>query len=241
MFGISIPSLYDLIYAYKEYDQEVKQIECNLRSIGFTFDSVLELACGTGCYLEHFGCEQKFGVDICEESLMYASFRVGRASFKKFDITKISSKNTPFSSKRFDLIVGLFGAIGYVSKDQLYTSISNWLELLNPDGILLLEPWHEYPKVGEYHQTYRSKGIDIHRRTEVQFLQELQNQTIMDFTYTVVQNDQTHILQTQECLYSHSFDELKSIIEEQCGGIIVHTDKSSFTNDGQWYIKRKKQ
>ena len=142
--------------------------------------------------MEHFDCEQKFGVDICEESLMYASFRVGSASFEKFDITKISSKNSPFSSNRFDLIVGLFGAIGYVSKDQLHTSISNWLALLNPDGVLLLEPWHGHPKVGEYHQTYRSKDIDIHRRTEVQFIQELQNQTIMDFTYTVVQNGQTN-------------------------------------------------
>ena len=240
MFGLSIPSLYDLIYAYKNYEGEVKQIEHNLRSMKVSFDSVLELATGTGCYLEHFGCEQKFGIDICEESLMYASFRVGGASFKNFDITKITPKNCPFSINKFDLIVGLFGAVGYVSKDQLQSSISNWLDLLSQDGVLILEPWHEHPKVGEYHHTYRSKDIEIHRQTEVLFKPELDNQTIMDFSYTIEQDGRTKKLHRREYLYSHSFHELKSMIEEHCNGLIVHTDKSSFSNDGQWYIKKKK-
>ena len=59
MFGISIPSLYDHIYAYKNYEGEVKQIKSNLQSMGVPFNSVLELATGTGCYLEHFVCEHK--------------------------------------------------------------------------------------------------------------------------------------------------------------------------------------
>ncbi len=240
MFGISIPSLYDLIYAYKNYEDEVKQIEGNLQSIGLNFDSVLELATGTGRYLEYFYCEEKFGIDICEESLMYASFRAEEASFQTFDITKITPKNCPFSINRFDLIVGMFGTVGYVSKDQLQASISNWLDLLSHDGILILEPWHEHPKIGEYHQTYRSKGIEIHRRTDLHFKSEKDNQTLMDFTYTIKQDGRTEKLHSRECLYSHSFHELKSLIEEHCSGLIVHTDKSSFSNDGQWYIKKKK-
>ena len=95
--------------------------------------SLLDVACGTGKHLEHLGdefdCE---GLDLNPEFVKLAQQRTGvrvhSASMDAFDI-----------EERFDAVVCLFSSIGYTS--DLPGAIGSMARHLNPDGVLIIEPW----------------------------------------------------------------------------------------------------
>ena len=235
MFGTSVPYLYDAIYRYKDYNAQAQSILNNLTNLSAPEATILEMACGTGRFLESFKSYAQFGIDLCEESLMYASFRNPSAKFKSFNINVINQDTSPFEQKQFDVVLSLFGAIGYTPPEELETCLQNWLSLLPEKGILVLEPWHFSPETGQYTQKFQSSNLEINRLADVSVSD---GWTTMNFGFTVKHpNGRVEELQSTERLYSHSVAELKRVIEA-LGASVLHKEASDFQEDGQWYIGR---
>jgi len=234
MFKISVPYLYDAIYRYKNYQQEAENIIRTLAELGHDSGSLLELACGTGRYLEYFKKYDRFGIDLCDESLMYASLRNPSAQFKTLDMMDIRKGSSPFQEDQFDVIIGLFGAIGYIQPERLASCLKNWLSLLKPNGIMILEPWHFEPEEGEYKQLYSSAELMVQRKAKVTIEKGWTN---MDFTFAVDHaNGKKDILKSQERLYSHSPNTLQAVLHD-LDASVIQKECSDFQKNGQWYIR----
>ena len=173
--------LYDYIYSWKDYLTEakcVRHIFENQR--GRPLDSVIEWACGTGRYLEAFSDVRSIGVDLCEESLLMASRRVPSAQLF------LENMSTFVSNEPVDLVLGLFGAIGYLEpKNELPLALMNAYESLNDDGILIIEPWvseEEFKKNKVYLQTYKALNMQVARMA---ITDQVDMQSVLNFEYLV--------------------------------------------------------
>ncbi|HXO42993.1 MAG TPA: class I SAM-dependent methyltransferase [Thermoanaerobaculia bacterium] len=154
---------YDLIYAAKDYEGEaryqVQLIEKYKRSSG---RDLLEMACGTGRYLEFFArgftCT---GLDLNPAMLRIARKRVKQARLVQGDMLTMKL------GKQFDVVACLFSSIGYVRGSRnLRKAIRNFADHLKPGGVMLISPWisKEDYNVGMPHlDTYESKDIKIAR------------------------------------------------------------------------------
>ena len=154
---------YDLIYAAKDYEGEarylVQLIERHKRSPG---RDLLEVACGTGRYLEFFArgfsCT---GLDLNPAMLSIARKRVKKARLVHGDMLTMKL------GKQFDVVACLFSSIGYVrGRRKLRQAIGNFADHLEPGGVMLIAPWisKEDFNVGmPYLETYESKDVKIAR------------------------------------------------------------------------------
>jgi ubiquinone/menaquinone biosynthesis C-methylase UbiE len=154
---------YDLIYAAKDYEGEaryqVQLIERYKRSSGRDF---LEIACGTGRYLEFFARDFTCtGLDLNPAMLRIARRRVKQARLVQGDMLTMKL------GKQFDVVACLFSSIGYVRGSRnLRKAIRNFADHLKPGGVMLISPWisKEDFNVGmPYLDTYESKDIKIAR------------------------------------------------------------------------------
>ena len=138
IFYRELAKYYDLVYHKKDYKKEsgklLKLISKYKKSKG---NDLLEVACGTGKYLEHF---KKYfrcvGCDLNKEMLKLARKRIKKVLLKKCDMINFDLK------KKFDVILCLFSSIGYVKTyANLKKAILNFARHLKPAGVVIIEPW----------------------------------------------------------------------------------------------------
>ena len=131
---------YDEVYASigKDYPAEAnkarKFIQKYKQSNG---NSLLDVGCGTGIHAnllsKHYQVE---GLDIDPKMLSVARKKYPKIRFQQGDMVNFKLKS------KFDIIVCLFSAIGYVkTKSRLHRTIKNMCQHLLPGGVLLVEPW----------------------------------------------------------------------------------------------------
>lgn len=131
---------YDAIYASvgKDYPAEAKIVRKFIqkykRSKG---DSLLDIGCGTGIHANLLGKRyQVEGLDIDPKMLAVARKNYPKIRFQQGDMVDFKLK------KKFDIIVCLFSAIGYVkTKSRLQKTIKSMSHHLLPGGVVLVEPW----------------------------------------------------------------------------------------------------
>jgi ubiquinone/menaquinone biosynthesis C-methylase UbiE len=131
---------YDDIYAStgKDYPAEankvLKFIQKYKQSNGNT---LLDVGCGTGIHAnllsKHYQVE---GLDIDQKMLSIARKKYPKIRFLQGDMVNFKLGH------KFDIIVCLFSAIGYVkTKSRLQRTIKNMVQHLLPGGVLSVEPW----------------------------------------------------------------------------------------------------
>jgi SAM-dependent methyltransferase len=100
-------------------------------------NSLLDVGCGTGVHANLLGKYfQVEGLDIDPKMLSVARKNYPNIPFQQGDMVDFKSKN------KFDIIVCLFSAIGYVkTRSRLQRTIKNMAQHLLPGGVLLVEPW----------------------------------------------------------------------------------------------------
>ena len=130
-------ALYNDVYSWKDYQKEVQVLLAELRNMGKTSGSILELACGTGKYLSYFEGWTRTGVDLCKESLSAAKSELEDSLLVCADMSETGLCGS------FDVIICLFGGISYLPLESRIKAIQHWRTLLKPDGILIVEPWIE--------------------------------------------------------------------------------------------------
>ena len=131
---------YDEIYTSmgKDYSKESakthKLIQKYLNTKG---KSLLDVGCGTG---HHAGIlsrnYQVEGLDLDPNILSIARKKYPKIRFHKGDMVNFKL------TKKFDVIVCVFSAIGYVrTKPNLNKAIQTMTQHLLPGGVMLIEPW----------------------------------------------------------------------------------------------------
>lgn len=131
---------YDALYRAlgKDYAAEADRIAKiaaeRCRSGG---NALLDIGCGTGLHIEalrdRFACE---GLDVERTMLDVARSRNPGVTFHLGDMIGFNL------SKKFDVIICLFGSIGYAPNTQrLEQSLGTFARHLKPGGVIVVEPW----------------------------------------------------------------------------------------------------
>src|SRR4051812_30867118 len=123
-------AVYDAIYKFKNYEEEVAKVAEIVRARNPAAKSLLDVGCGTGEHILHlkkdFDCA---GIDLSPQLLAACreknpDVEVFEGDMKDFDL-----------GRKFDAIVCLFGAVGYMLTNvDLDKAIANMAKHLEPDG-----------------------------------------------------------------------------------------------------------
>ena len=139
-------SYYDRIYAFKDYQAEVRRLRSLLAARGVGVGDgvsagdggrLLDVACGTGGHLDHLRAHYEVeGLDISPELLAIARRKHPDIVFHEGDMVDFDL------GRRFDLVTCLFSSIGYVKTiERAAAAIACMARHLNPAGVLVIEPW----------------------------------------------------------------------------------------------------
>ena len=133
---------YELLHATrgKDYAREAAAVTERIRRRRPEARTVLDVACGSGLHLAAFAAAgwDVEGVDLSEPMLAAAAARVPGVELHAADM------RTFRLDRRFDAVVCLFSAIGYMtSAHDLAVAVTNMAEHLLPGGVLVVEPWFE--------------------------------------------------------------------------------------------------
>ncbi len=134
------PELYDLIYScYKDYAAESAAVAASVRQANPAARTVLDVACGTGEHARHLTQTHGFAVDGLDIEPGFA--RIARGKLPQATITEADMCDFHLG-RRYDAVVCLFSAIGYVrTVEHLRRAIRCLREHLREDGVALVEPW----------------------------------------------------------------------------------------------------
>ncbi|HSB90684.1 MAG TPA: methyltransferase domain-containing protein [Anaerolineales bacterium] len=129
---------YDIVYSFKDYAGEVDKLRALLEARARRpLRRVLDVACGTG---EHLRFLQAFydveGLDLNEAMLEVARAKLPGVTLHHADMLDFDL------GRRFDAVVCLFSAVGYLRTDEELTAgVANMARHLGPGGVLAVEPW----------------------------------------------------------------------------------------------------
>jgi SAM-dependent methyltransferase len=129
---------YDRIYHWKDYSEEARELLRIARRFAGRPRSVLDVACGTGRHLEFLGRGRAAaGVDLSPAMLREARRRLGpSAELRQGDM------RTFRLGRRFDLVVCLFSAIGYMpTRRDRDRALANFFRHTAPGGAAIVEGW----------------------------------------------------------------------------------------------------
>jgi SAM-dependent methyltransferase len=129
--------VYDVAYHFVDYAGTAASVIDLIRARHPRAKSLLEVACGTGRYLElftaHFEVE---GLDLSPEMLARAKARLPTTPLHHRDMAEFSL------GRHYDVVCCLFRSIAYVrTRERLESAIAAMALHLAPDGILLVEPF----------------------------------------------------------------------------------------------------
>jgi SAM-dependent methyltransferase len=129
--------IYDAVYAsIRDYPREAAELDGLIQKRRPRARTLLDVACGTGAHLEHLTGYEAEGLDLDPEMLAVARERLPNVRLHEGDMTDFDL------GKRFDAVVCMFSSIGYVrTEEQLRSAITSMARHLEPDGVLVVEPW----------------------------------------------------------------------------------------------------
>ncbi len=129
---------YDALYARKDYAGEAERLHARIQRYKRTSGStLLDVGCGTGAHLVHLRRHyQVEGLDLDERMLAIARQRLPEVTFHQGDMVDFDL------GRRFDVVVCLFGSIGYVkTESRLRQALQTMSRHVHPGGLVIVEPW----------------------------------------------------------------------------------------------------
>jgi SAM-dependent methyltransferase len=137
MFGKSA-QFYDALYAGKDYAQAATRLQTLIRERLPHATTLLDVGCGTGRHLECLRGQYRSveGLDLNPGLLAIARSRLPGVALHCGDMASFDL------GKKFDVVICLFSAIAYVeSAERMRQSIAAMSRHLEPNGLLIVEPW----------------------------------------------------------------------------------------------------
>ena len=175
-------SVYDRVYAWKDYAQEARRVHALVRRYGpRPARTLLDVGCGTGIHLRYLArWYDVTGLDASGPMLVVARRKLPDAHFVQ---GTMQSFRLP---RRFDVITCLFSVIGYArSETDLGRTLANFARHLAPGGIVLVEPWltpREYREGSVHLGTY---GTEAHPIARMNTSELRAGRSVMDMHYLV--------------------------------------------------------
>lgn len=129
---------YDLIYSFKNYEEESQKIRDVIKKErpgqGLT---LLDIGCGTGehhIYLKkHYSVD---GIDLNPQFIKAAQLKNPNGTYSVANMIDFKL------NKQYDVITCLFSSIGYLANmTEITMALKCFHKHLAPGGLLLLEPW----------------------------------------------------------------------------------------------------
>lgn len=129
--------VYDEIYGAKDYEGEAARLHDLIQARHPGARTLLDVACGTGCHLEHLRSWYEVeGLDREPTLLAIARKRLPEVPLHEGDMRDFDL------GERFDAVTCLFSAIGHVgSTDELRAAVRAMANHLADGGVLVVEPW----------------------------------------------------------------------------------------------------
>lgn len=133
-----LADVYDAIYSFKDYRAEARRVAAlakrTKRSDGRT---LVDVGCGTGAHIVHlqrsFDC---VGVDASAAMLRVARRNAPGVRFVQGDMRTVRLR------RKFDVVVSLFSAIGYMrTARDLQRAADTLAAHAKPGGAVVVEPW----------------------------------------------------------------------------------------------------
>ena len=132
--------VYDALYLARiDYESHASAVIGLIKDRVPRARSVLEVACGTGLYLQYLDAEfEVAGLDRSAEMLAIARSRLPRVPLHERDMRDFDL------GRRFDAVVVLFSSIAYITTEaELHATLAACARHLAADGVLIIEPWIE--------------------------------------------------------------------------------------------------
>ena len=128
---------YDVIYSFKNYDEESKRISELIKDVNPTALRILDVACGTAEHAKRLSMDfDVHGIDIEPEFIKIASSKIPSGVFKIADM-----RNFDLGIK-FDIVLCLFSSIGYLTKqNEVIAALKCFKSHINEGGAIFIEPW----------------------------------------------------------------------------------------------------
>lgn len=136
-FYTRLANYYDLLYAWKDYKSEAKRLHKLIRQYKTSDGTrLLDVACGTGGHIQYLKKKYEItGFDVSETMLAVARAKIQGVEFIQGNMIEMEL------DQQFDVIICLFGSIGYLTtKQDLTKSIQAFAKHTKPGGVVILEP-----------------------------------------------------------------------------------------------------
>jgi ubiquinone/menaquinone biosynthesis C-methylase UbiE len=132
-----LAEVYDAMYHFKDYGKESPYVIDLIRTRRPQAHTLLEVACGTGLYLEqlrpHFEVE---GLDISPQMLRLAAARLPQVALHEADMVEFDL------GKVYDVVCCLFRSIAFVkTRQNLISAVQSMARHVAPGGLLMIEPY----------------------------------------------------------------------------------------------------
>lgn len=132
-----LADIYDAMYHFKDYRKESPKVVQSIRGVKPDARTLLEVACGTGLYLEQL--KQQFqveGLDLSPQMLARARERLPDVPLHHGDMADFDL------GRRFDVVCILFRSIAFAgTKERFGTAIASMARHVEPGGVLMVEPY----------------------------------------------------------------------------------------------------
>ncbi|MCP4139902.1 MAG: class I SAM-dependent methyltransferase [Chloroflexi bacterium] len=222
---------YDLIYAFKDYEKEAKDIKDLIKKEHPTAKSILDVACGTAEHAKYLSREfQIDGIDMEPEFVEIAQSKISTAQFWQADMSDFSLP------QRYDVVQCLFSSIGYLQEEQqVVDALICFKNHLNPNGIILVEPWFtpEQWIVGSPHMvTVDLPDLKISRMNTSGLDGKISK---IHFHYLIGKPERVEHLTEDHNLALYTVDEMLSFFEE--AELNVHYDPDGIFGRGLYIAK----
>ena len=229
------PELYDEIYgAFKEYAEESKRIATLLRELAPDATSVLDVACGTGSHARDLHRDHGYAVDGIDIEPVFVELARSKVPGRDFWVADM----VDFSlGRRYDVILCLFSAIGYVRDlPRVTETLRCFRRHLEPSGVAIVEPWFapdQWTPGRVYLHTTQGDELSVVRMSHS--LQE-GHVSVLDFQYLIGRPDGIEHRRERHELGLFTPDEMLGCFEE-AGFVDVRHDPEGLIGRGL-YVAR---
>jgi len=130
--------VYDLLYAFKDYESESRDLVSLIRVRNAGATSLLDVACGTGKHLELLRStfSDVAGVDL-DDGLL----RIARERLPDIPLTQADMRTFDLG-RPFDAVTCLFSSVGYLrDEEELAHAVGRMAAHLAPGGVLIVDGW----------------------------------------------------------------------------------------------------
>lgn len=227
-------TIYDLIYSGKDYGKEARDVISMIKSSHPHARNILDIGCGTAEHHKYLRKEfQVDGLDINEDFIRSARTKNESGSYFVMDMADFNL------DKRYDVILCLFSAIGYLlTIDKVLSTLKQIKKHLNDGGLAMVEPWFT-PATwysGRLHMlTYDREDIKICR---MNISETNGNRSVINFHFLIATPDKgvTHFVEHHE-LALYSKEEMEAAFSE--AGFKVSYDEEGLIGRGMYFATNK--